>query len=404
MFEQATDNAAPGFGYAAATPPPPPLPAATYELRPLSTGEILDRTFSLYRRRFWLYCGLSALSATVGTLTALAQMIWMKTPAAAQAGPASAAATAAVLKATMIGGLVGMLVGMIHFIAYSVTQAATVSAVSSVYLGHETSMGTALKAVRGKWWRYAGIALWQIWSGFWIFFVLIIPAVMLVALKIDGLAVIGGLLMIVAFGSLIYGIIAYIRNSLGIAASVFERIPVRAAMRRSKNLVEGHKGRIFLLLVLLYVLSLVAGGLQIPFVVILMKSHTGQKILLQGMSLALAFVTNSLIGPIGAIAFCLFYFDARVRKEGFDIEALMDPTLGSAFRPVPVPEPPPLLPSGFAPSGFTASPFPPSGLTAPSPFPPSGLTPQAQDSSPFAPSGFTAPTAETPKTTNTEPE
>jgi hypothetical protein len=175
-------------------------------------------------------------------------------------------------------------------------------------------------------------------------------------------------------------------------------------MRRSKNLVEGHKGRIFLLLVLLYVLSLVAGGLQIPFVVILMKSHTGQKILLQGMSLALAFVTNSLIGPIGAIAFCLFYFDARVRKEGFDIEALMDPTLGSAFRPAPVPEPPPLLPSGFAPSGFTASPFPPSGLTAPSPFPPSGLTPPAQDSSPFAPSGFTAPTAETPKPSNTEPE
>jgi hypothetical protein len=96
----------------------------------------------------------------------------------------------------------------------------------------------------------------------------------------------------------------------------------------------------------------------------------------------MSFLTSSLIGPVGAIALCLFYFDTRVRKEGFDIEALMDRTIGSPLGPVA--ESPVLLPSGFAPSGFTAV----AGPVAPSGF---------VGSSPFAASGFTAPSAEVPK-------
>lgn len=37
----------------------------------------------------------------------------------------------------------------------------------------------------------------------------------------------------------------------------------------------------------------------------------------------LTFITTSLLGPVGAIALCLFYIDERVRKEGFDVELLM---------------------------------------------------------------------------------
>jgi hypothetical protein len=31
---------------------------AALDLRPLSLGELLDRTFSLYRRNFWLFLGI----------------------------------------------------------------------------------------------------------------------------------------------------------------------------------------------------------------------------------------------------------------------------------------------------------------------------------------------------------
>ena len=37
----------------------------------------------------------------------------------------------------------------------------------------------------------------------------------------------------------------------------------------------------------------------------------------------LAFLTNTFVGPIYATGFTLFYFDQRVRKEGFDIEHMM---------------------------------------------------------------------------------
>ena len=40
-----------------------PGPAALFQLRPLSLGEVLDRTFTLYRSHFWLFASLSAISA-----------------------------------------------------------------------------------------------------------------------------------------------------------------------------------------------------------------------------------------------------------------------------------------------------------------------------------------------------
>jgi hypothetical protein len=253
-------------------------------------------------------------------------------------------------------------------------------------------MGAAFKAVRRFWLRYIGIALWQGWSSIWVFLLLFIPAVMLGRLGVSAEAV-GFFFIFSGIAGLIYGVIAYIRNSLAVPASVFEGLKVRKSMRRSKTLAAQTKWRIFLLFLLLVVLSFAAGILQAPLSFMLIAAHGGQRFAVQGLSLAMAFVTNSLIGPIGAIGLCLFYFDQRVRKEGFDIEALMDGTLGSARPAFAMPAAPvtELLPSGFAPSGFTASssPFPPSGLTATEapPFPPSGLT---ASSEPFPPSGLTA--------------
>lgn len=39
--------------------------AAIYDLRPLSTGEVLDRIFSLYRSRFMLFAGIAIVAAIV---------------------------------------------------------------------------------------------------------------------------------------------------------------------------------------------------------------------------------------------------------------------------------------------------------------------------------------------------
>lgn len=291
--------------------------AVRHELRPLTTGEILDRTFLLYRSNFWLYVGLASVAAGASTLASIGRLAFFRLnqpvhPSSPQAMIASGALA-----------LVGVL---LYFAVYSVTHAATVSAVSSIYLGEETSMGEAFGAVRGHWVRYCLISLWQSWSAGWIFLLLIAPVVLIPLLRLTNLSGLMALMVGFALGSLVYGMIAYIRNSLAIPAAVMENLGVRAAMRRSKVLVAGRKGRIFLLGLLMIALYMVAGALQMPFALLILHSRSAEHVLVQIISLLVAFLCNSLIGPVAAIALCLFYIDERVRKEAFDIEFLMNKT------------------------------------------------------------------------------
>jgi hypothetical protein len=299
---------------------PGPTDAGTrpvvHELRPLTTGEILDRTFFLYRSNFWLYVGLASIAAGVSVLASVGRLTYLHFRGIAVTSPNAALAGAGF---SIVGAL-------LYFAAYSVTHAATVSAVSSIYLGERTSMGEAFDAVKGHWLRYCLIALWQSWSAGWIFVLMIAPVAGMARLGVKNLNGLIALLVFFALGSLVYGLIAYIRNSLAIPAAVMEDIGVRRAMRRSKQLVAGRKGRIFLLLLLLFVLYCVAGSLQFPFALLLLHSRSAEHIIGQFISLFVAFLCSSLIGPVASIALCLFYIDERVRREAFDIEFLMNKT------------------------------------------------------------------------------
>lgn len=291
-------------------------PAVRHELRPLTTGEILDRTFFLYKSDFWLYVGLASIAAAVNVLTAIVRLGYLHLRGIPATSP----------KAVLAGSILSVVGAVVYFAAYSVTHAATVSAVSSIYLGESTSMGKAFGAVKGHWLRYCLIALWQSWSAGWAFILFLLPVVILPMMGMKGLGVVAasGILVLLSFGGVAYGVIAYIRNSLAIPAAVMEDLDVRRAIRRSKQLVAGRKARIFLLLLLLFALYLVAGVMQMPFALLLLRSRSAEHIIEQFISLLVAFLCSSLIGPVASIALTLFYFDERVRKEAFDIEFLMN--------------------------------------------------------------------------------
>jgi hypothetical protein len=295
-------------------------PVVRHDLRPLTTGEILDRTFFLYRSDFWLYVGLASIAAGVSVLTSIARLTYLHFKGVAVTSPGAA----------FVGVGFSVVGAVLYFAAYCVTHAATVSAVSSIYLGEQTSMGKAFEAVKGHWLRYCLIALWQSWSAGWIFVLMIAPIGFMAGLGIKNFNGLIALLVFFALGSLVYGVIAYIRNSLAIPAAVMEDLEVPRAMRRSKQLVAGRKGRIFLLLLLLFALYCVAGTLQFPFALLLLHSRSAEHIVGQFISLLVAFLCSSLIAPVGSIALCLFYIDERVRREAFDIEFLMNKTLMGA--------------------------------------------------------------------------
>ena len=138
----------------------------TPSLRPLSTGELLDRTFSLYRSRFLLFAGLIAVTHLALVLMHLVGLVLQPRPA------------------TPLGfsGASLLWLGLTLIAALAVTaasQGATVIAVSHVYLGRPITVAGALGRIRRQ---IAPIAMTMIVIGLMVglgFLLLIVPGVIL---------------------------------------------------------------------------------------------------------------------------------------------------------------------------------------------------------------------------------
>ena len=102
----------------------------TTVLRPMSTGEILDRMFSLYRSNFWLFVGISSLPPAL----LLVVNLLMTGITSVNAGTAGTAGRFSPI-AIMLGGI-GVIAGAIaYLIGLAIAHGATVFAVSAVHLG-----------------------------------------------------------------------------------------------------------------------------------------------------------------------------------------------------------------------------------------------------------------------------
>ncbi len=294
----------------------PQAPLPTLDLRPLSTGELLDRMFFLYRARILLFLSIALVPAALGLLSSGVQLLLSKN--ALQ----SAAAQHLALTAAGIGNVLLVLLSSLLLIAgYAISQAATTRLVSQLYLEHTGDVRGAFRAVWPHAFRYIGIEIWKAWSALWVPFLLLGVGLALIPLRLPAL---GGFVIFLAFASFIYGVIAYLRNSLAIPAAVIEDLPVRAAMRRTKVLIAGRKWRIFLFYLLLVLLYCVALAVQSPFLILVAHTnHPTQHAVALGLQLIVAFGVTLLLSPIASISLCLFYFDERVRREAFDIDFLL---------------------------------------------------------------------------------
>jgi hypothetical protein len=111
------------------------------DLRPLSLGEILDRTFTLYRRNFLLFFGITALPQLLVLGFNLFQVLLKGRPGAPKAVSGS------LIALDIIGVLVGLIV---YLVAYLFAHGGTVYAISDLYLGRSTSIGASLRRMRGQ--------------------------------------------------------------------------------------------------------------------------------------------------------------------------------------------------------------------------------------------------------------
>ena len=344
------------YGDASQFQTPAAVSQPQYDLRPLSTGEVLDRTFQVYRSRFVLFAGLALLPAAVGVVVGAIEAVLR-----AHQDQHVHVGTGAYYQAQAYVALLLIVAWLISIVLYGITQAATTWAVSAVYLGEPASIGAAYRVAFKHWFRYTLIVLRQAWAVIWLFFVFLIAGAIFAAFEFRnaGLKWISIGLFVCAGLSLIYGLWAYIRVSLAIPASVVESLRTSAALRRSKQLLASRKIRVFLLFLLLIALYIVVLTIQSPIMIFAERSRGVHMFVSQVLSLGIGFVASTLIGPVGAIGLCLFYFDERVRREGFDIEWMMKKVAPSGLTmSEPVVEAAPATPSSEASHSVEPAPQP----------------------------------------------
>ena len=331
---------------------------ATNDLRPLNLGELLDRTFSLYRRYFVLLVGIMAVPAAVSAAIGLAvNLLQSVVPGLGSGGAFSFedlgdAATAAYAGVIILFGVILMIGGFGIWILYILAQGATTLAVSRVYLGRTLTVRGAYAGLKGQ---VLGLILVTILVGLIIFGCLLAIAMVTglagVALfkvfDTAGSPLLGGLVTAILVGIAVIVFIGIIlRFILVIPALLVENAGVVDSIRRSYRLMPGHRIRAFVVLLIVTILSYaVIMLLQGPFYVALfMMSQTGEAPLwLQACTTVAGNVGFALTGPLSLIAIALLYFDIRVRKEAFDLQLLMtalEPGTSLPPAPPPVPEGP----------------------------------------------------------------
>jgi hypothetical protein len=266
----------------------------TNDLRPLSLGELLDRCFFLYRKNFVLFAGIMALPYLV--LLAF-QLVGVSL---------RTFGSAAGLAAGVLWALATLVVTLGVTAA---SQGATVIAVSHVHLGRPTSIAESFAGIKG---RILYLAFIMIGYGIGVgigFVLLIIP-----------------------------GIILALMWALTIPVAVLEDTGLGDSLSRSAELTKGGRGRVFVVYLLFFVLIWVfSTALQLPvFVAVGLAArahpHMGLPLWAQIASPVGTFISQCLAGPLMTIGLALLYYDQKVRKEGFDLQHMME-TLDAAVPP-----------------------------------------------------------------------
>jgi Membrane domain of glycerophosphoryl diester phosphodiesterase len=307
------------------------------ELRPLSIGELLDRTFSYYRGNFWLFVGIVAAPqvAMVAVSLFIQNLRIVSPPPTPVKDPAEILAR---FPGMMAGfGITMMVVVLAFIIIYSLVQGAIAFALSEVHLGRVTTISAAFRNLRGKTWRLfdtvISIALRVIGIYILMMFALVLAVAIPAASSLGSRP--NPVVMIILAVFVILGMLAVLilapvlvmRYSLAVPALVLENLTARQAIKRSVQLAKGNIWKIFLIFLLMYLIAaVVVSVFQGPFVVaaiVIAARHTTPPLWLQILSTISGGIGGTLSGPLVAIALTLLYFDARVRKEGFDLQLMM---------------------------------------------------------------------------------
>jgi hypothetical protein len=307
----------------------------TTQLRPLSLAEILDRIAELYRGHFVLFAGIAA---PISAAMLLVQMLHL--------GALNALGYPRMEPGMLwASGVAGVVEGFLILLIGGVAIAANNRAVAWVHLGEPASIGGAYRSIVPRLRRICWL-MSVVFLRAWLPLSLLYVAMMGLTFSMlpagifthpgahvapmeptQAFHFLAGVLVLLPllFAATFYGVLMSLRYSLAMPACVVEGLTAGQALKRSVQLSKESRGRIFVLWLLVFAIKFGIGLLLSLPVMVFTVQHLGQPLPLFWMVVSQigGFLVNLFIGPIWATGLTLFYYDQRVRKEGFDIVWMM---------------------------------------------------------------------------------
>jgi len=252
-------------------------------LRPLGLGEILDGAFTTVRQNPVATLGMSAAVVAVAQILNVVLLLIARH------------SSVALVSVAIANGLVRQVAGL-------ALSAGLVTVVAEAVLGRRLGIDAAWNRVRPRLGTVIGTALLT-------------------------LVIVAGLTITVI--GIPFAIYLFVGYSLSQPAVILEGHGVRAAMRRSRDLVRSAWWRTFGILALAALITGVIAGVLVAVLSLIglaggqgfvgFRGNTGlgtSQLLLSAVG---GVISGALVAPISAGVVALLYIDRRIRTEGLDI-------------------------------------------------------------------------------------
>jgi len=327
--------------------PPAPAagtaPPATAMRGPITFGQILDRVFQLMRANWRLFVGIG-LAPAAGVIAyygvMFAAFFPVLKPLLLHQKPDFSAVMIMSLALAYVLGIVLMV------LIYALYEPAAVYAALEANSGKREPFSKAWAVAWSKAGRYVWLAILRA-------LIVMLPIIVFAAVIVGtvGLSMARGrggmgpsaimaifpLLMLLYLGAMVYAVLALLRLALAVPACVAEDVSAWNAIRRSNQLTNGAKGRIFLLALLIYAIAY-AAFLVVEMIILFLgaiAAFAGMLLHLTmapwgyaGIGLAAVIFICAYLLWIAAVAgayctlFAVVYHDQRLRLEGVAAAAL----------------------------------------------------------------------------------
>jgi len=250
-------------------------------LGPRKFGDILGETFRIYGRNFLKLLAIVAIVEVILVVVGIFAGIF------------------SLQQPITWGDIESLIISVVIFlvaviVAYPLMAGALIHAVSEQYLRQKISIG---QAYRFAWRRFGAIL------GAWILAFLAVAGIIAICISVVIFSWVGWICVVVGSVAAIYLMVGWLFLC---QAALLEGLGPIAALSRSWALVKGDWWRVFGIML---VVSLIAVAISAILGLIPVVGET---------------IGNILVAPITMTSATLLYYDLRVRKEGYSLEALAE--------------------------------------------------------------------------------